>query len=64
MKQIKRRTFLQAAGVLGLASGVKVAQAGGGASNGQPIIIDLFMRGGMDGFECGAPIFGCQPHHI
>ncbi len=58
MKNMKRRTFLQSTALLGALSGVKVARAGGGAPSNQPIIIDLFMSGGMDGLNVVPPFSG------
>lgn len=59
MKNIKRRTFLQSTAMLGALTGVKVARASGGTNpSGQPIIIDLFMRGGMDGLNVVPPFSG------
>ncbi len=58
MKNIKRRTFLQSTALLGALSGVKVARAGGSSPSNQPIIIDLFMRGGMDGLNIVPPYTG------
>ncbi len=47
--------------MLGALTGVKVARASGGSSpTNQPIIIDLFMRGGMDGLNVIPPI--AEPH--
>ncbi len=58
MKNMKRRTFLQSTALLGALSGVKVARAGGSSPSNQPIIIDLFMRGGMDGLNVVPPYSG------
>ncbi len=58
MKNIKRRTFLQSTALLGALTGVKVARAGGSNAANQPIIIDLFMRGGMDGLNIVPPFSG------
>jgi len=58
MKNMKRRTFLQSTALLGALSGVKVARAGGSSPSNQPIIIDLFMNGGMDGLNVVPPFSG------
>lgn len=58
MNNMKRRTFLQSTAMLGALSGVKVARAGGSSPSNQPIIIDLFMRGGMDGLNVVPPYSG------
>ena len=58
MKNMKRRTFLQSTALLGALSGVKVARAGGSSPSNQPIVIDLFMRGGMDGLNIVPPFSG------
>lgn len=58
MKNMKRRTFLQSTAVLGALSGVKIARAGGSSPSNQPIIIDLFMSGGMDGLNVVPPFSG------
>ncbi len=58
MKKINRRTFLQSSAAIGALSGVKVARAGGSSPSNQPIIIDLFMRGGMDGLNVIPPTSG------
>lgn len=60
MKNMKRRTFLQSTAMLGALSGVKVARAGGSSPSNQPIIIDLFMRGGMDGLNIVPPTSGAN----
>ncbi|TDR18394.1 DUF1501 domain-containing protein [Marinicella litoralis] len=58
MKNMKRRTFLQSTALLGALSGVKIARAGGSSPSHQPIIIDLFMNGGMDGLNVVPPFSG------
>jgi uncharacterized protein (DUF1501 family) len=58
MNKINRRKFLQSSAALGALSGVKIARAGGSGTNTQPIIIDLFMRGGMDGLNVVPPFSG------
>lgn len=58
MSTMKRRTFLQSAALLSAFPGVKVARAGGPTPSNQPIIIDLFMRGGMDGLNVVPPWSG------
>lgn len=58
MKKMKRRTFLQSSAALSTLSGIKVARAGGSSPSNQPIIIDLFMRGGMDGLNVVPPRSG------
>ncbi len=59
MSNMKRRTFLKSTAMLGALSGVKVARANSAAGSGtQPIIIDLFMRGGMDGLNVVPPFSG------
>lgn len=58
MKNMKRRTFLKSAAALSAFSGVNIARAGGSSPSNQPIIIDLFMRGGMDGLNVIPPISG------
>lgn len=58
MKKLNRRTFLQSTAALGALSGIKVARAGGSSPSNQPIIIDLFMRGGMDGLNVVPPYSG------
>ncbi|WP_223788899.1 DUF1501 domain-containing protein [Marinicella meishanensis] len=58
MKKMKRRAFLQSAAALGAFSTVNFARAGGTSPGSQPIIIDLFMRGGMDGLNVIPPISG------
>ena len=58
MNKINRRKFLQSTAALGVLSGVKVARAGGSSPSNQPIIIDLFMRGGMDGLNVVPPYSG------
>lgn len=60
MKNMKRRTFIQSTAMLGALSGVKVARAGGSSPSNQPIIIDLFMRGGMDGLNIVPPFSGAN----
>ncbi len=60
MKNMKRRTFLQSTAMLGALSGVKIARAGGSSPSNQPIIIDLFMRGGMDGLNIVPPTTGAN----
>lgn len=57
---MKRRTFIQSTAMLGALSGVKVARAGGSSPSNQPIIIDLFMRGGMDGLNVVPPYSGAN----
>ncbi len=49
---------MQSTALLGALSGFKVARAGGGAPSSQPIIIDLFMSGGMDGLNVVPPFSG------
>ena len=58
MNNMKRRTFLKSAAALSAFSGVNIARAGGSSPSNQPIIIDLFMRGGMDGLNVIPPISG------
>ncbi|MEZ5472182.1 MAG: DUF1501 domain-containing protein [Marinicella sp.] len=58
MKKINRRTFLQSTAALGALTGIKVARAGASSPSNQPIIIDLFMRGGMDGLNVVPPFSG------
>lgn len=58
MKNINRRTFLKSSAALGTFSGVNFARAGGSSPSSQPIIIDLFMRGGMDGLNVVPPVTG------
>jgi len=58
MNNINRRKFLQSTALLGALSGVKVARAGGSSPSSQPIVIDLFMRGGMDGLNIVPPFSG------
>jgi len=60
---MKRRTFIQSTALLGALSGVKVARAGGSSPSNQPIIIDLFMRGGMDGLNIVPPYSGANRSH-
>ena len=60
MKNLSRRSFLQSSAALGVLSGVKVARAGGSANTNQPVIIDLFMRGGMDGLNIVPPFSGAD----
>ncbi len=55
MSHMKRRTFLKSTAMLGALTGVKISHAGGSAPSGQPIVIDLFMRGGMDGLNVVPP---------
>ncbi|MCX7553558.1 DUF1501 domain-containing protein [Marinicella sp. S1101] len=58
MKKMNRRAFLQSSAAVGALSGIKVARAGGSSPSNQPIIIDLFMRGGMDGLNVVPPFSG------
>jgi uncharacterized protein (DUF1501 family) len=58
MNNINRRKFLQSTAALTALSGVKIARAGSGSASNQPIIIDLFMRGGMDGLNVVPPFSG------
>lgn len=60
MNKMKRRTFLQSAAALSAFSGVNIARAGGSSPSNQPIIIDLFMRGGMDGLNVIPPVSGAN----
>ncbi|WP_154222148.1 DUF1501 domain-containing protein [Marinicella rhabdoformis] len=63
MNKIKRRTFLQSTAMLGALSGVGVARARGSSPSNQPIVIDLFMRGGMDGLNVVPPFSGTNRSH-
>lgn len=63
MKKIKRRSFLQSTAMLGALSGVSVARANGSSQSNQPIVIDLFMRGGMDGLNVVPPFSGANRNH-
>lgn len=63
MKNINRRTFLQSTAMLGTMTGVKVTKASGFNPSNQPVIIDLFMRGGMDGLNIVPPTTGVNRFH-
>ena len=58
MKKMNRRAFLQSTAALSAFSGINIARAGGSSPSNQPIIIDLFMRGGMDGLNVIPPVSG------
>jgi len=55
MRSMNRRKFLQSSALLAGLSGVKISRANSLTSTSQPIVIDLFMRGGMDGLNLVPP---------
>ncbi|MCX7544850.1 DUF1501 domain-containing protein [Marinicella gelatinilytica] len=58
MSSMNRRKFLQSSALLAGLSGVKISRANGLRSSSQPIVIDLFMRGGLDGLNLVPPYSG------
>lgn len=60
MRPINRRNFLKSSALLAGMSGVKISRANSLHSSAQPIVIDLFMRGGMDGLNVVPPFSGAN----
>ncbi len=58
MSTMNRRKFLQSSALLAGLSGVKISRANNLMASSQPIVIDLFMRGGMDGLNLVPPHTG------
>ncbi len=58
MRTMNRRKFLQSSALLAGVSGVKISRANNLMSTSQPIVIDLFMRDGMDGLNLVPPYSG------
>lgn len=60
MRTMNRRKFLQSSALLAGLSGVKISRAHNLMSSSQPIVIDLFMRGGLDGLNLIPPFSGAD----
>lgn len=60
MSQMNRRYFLKSSAMLAGLSGVKISRASGLNLGRQPVVIDLFMRGGMDGLNVVPPFSGAN----
>lgn len=58
MRTMNRRKFLQSSAMLAGLSGVKISRANNLMTTSQPIVIDLFMRGGLDGLNLVPPYSG------
>lgn len=58
MSNMNRRMFLKSSALMAGLSGVKISRANSLMSSTQPVVIDLFMRGGMDGLNLVPPFSG------
>jgi len=60
MSHMNRRNFIKSSAMLAGLSGVKISRASGANIGRQPVVIDLFLRGGMDGLNLVPPFSGAN----